>query len=90
MAKKQVGMEIDLGAAGNIREDYLLFSETPGYVLEVAPGDAGKLKAVYKKYGVQLIPLGMTTKGGVFKGSVKGKGLFDICLCELKKSWLAK
>jgi len=90
MARRQVGMEIDLGAAGNIREDYLLFSETPGYVLEVAPGDAGKLKAVYKKYGVQLIPLGMTTKGGVFKGSVKGKGLFDICLCELKKSWLAK
>ena len=89
MARRQVGMEIDLGAAGNIREDYLLFSETPGYVLEVAPGDAGKLKAVYKKYGVQLIPLGMTTKGGVFKGSVKGKGLFDIYLCELKKSWLA-
>lgn len=89
MAKKPIGAEIDLGAAGTLREDYLLFSETPGYVLEVAPGDAGKLKAIYKKYGVRLIPLGTTTKAGTFKGSVKGKEIFNICLGELKKSWLA-
>jgi phosphoribosylformylglycinamidine synthase subunit PurL len=58
--KKKICMEIDLGALGSLREDYLLFSESPGYLLEVAPGDVSKLKAVYKKYGLQLIPLGST------------------------------
>ena len=82
-------MEVDLGDAGGMREDYILFSETPGYVIEVTPENAGKIKSIYKKYGVGLIPLGKTTAGTQFRGSVNKKEVFNICLDELKKYWYA-
>jgi phosphoribosylformylglycinamidine synthase subunit PurL len=87
VCKKKIGIEIDIGTAGSLREDYFLFSESPGYVLEVAPDDVLNLKTIYKKYGVQLIPLGRTTPDGRFKGAVKGRGIFDIPPAELKKYW---
>ena len=91
MGGGKYGAEItDVSAISNLRPDYALFSESPGYVLEVAKKDAARLKAVYKKYGIGLIPVGTTTAKRRFSGFLKGKKVFDISLPELEKKWRGK
>ncbi len=91
MGGGKFGVDItDLSDVSDLRPDYALFSESPGYMLEVAKKDEAKLKEIYKKYGVELLPVGMTTKEKRFSCSLKGKKLFDIALSELAKHWRGK
>ncbi|HDQ02959.1 MAG TPA: hypothetical protein ENN23_00005, partial [Deltaproteobacteria bacterium] len=87
MAGGKTGAQIDMNAISNLREDYALFSESIGYVLEVSRPNALKLKAVYKKYGITLIPIGETTPLKSFSGLAGGKKVFDIPMAELAKQW---
>jgi len=87
MANGKRGVEIDMTALSNLRADYALFSESMGYVLEASKQNAAKLKAIYKKYGITLIPIGMTTAKQSFSGLAKDKKVFDISIAELAKHW---
>ncbi|MBN1363416.1 MAG: hypothetical protein JW976_01290 [Syntrophaceae bacterium] len=90
MAGGKSGMQIDITTAGNLRADYALFSESPGYVLEASKQNAAKLKAIYKKYGITLIPIGVTTAKKSFSCLIKGKKVFDIPVAKLAKHWKGK
>lgn len=87
MAGGKFGAQIDMNALGKLRADYALFSESPGYVLEVSGRNAAKLKEIYEKYKIPLLQIGKTTAGRSFTGISGDKKVFDISLAELKRYW---
>jgi phosphoribosylformylglycinamidine synthase len=57
------GMHVFLSKIpGDLPPDRLLFSETGGFVLEVAREDVAPLRALSERHGVQLFELGTTTE----------------------------
>jgi phosphoribosylformylglycinamidine synthase len=57
-----LGAEIDMAeAAGDLRLDKALFSESTGFVIEIAAGKEEEFAAVCGRYGVQPIRLGTVT-----------------------------
>jgi len=58
--KSVIGVELELKT--DLRLDKALFSETPGFVLEVNRGNVDKLKAVFAKQGVEIEVIGKTIK----------------------------
>lgn len=90
MAGGRFGTEIDMAALGKLRADYALFSESVGYVLEVSRKHGAKIKTVYDRLGIELLPIGVTTAKRSFTGLQKGKTVFDIPMTELAKHWSGK
>ena len=86
--KKGIGVELEMGNFYNMREDYALFSESIGYVIEVKKDKERKLKELYRKYGIKLIPIGKT-KDKTFSVWLKEKKLFEIPINKLRKTWLS-
>jgi len=93
--KNEIGIEIniachsrDLPAGrqedGNLRTDKLLFGETGGFVLEVAPENVEKITQIFEKRGAEISAIGKTT--------VEKKLLLNnVISCSLqtaKKEWL--
>lgn len=59
-----LGFEIDIRGIGNIREDKLLFSESPGFILEVKKGFEEKIKGLKGAYHIgYIIPKRIVIKG---------------------------
>ncbi|MEW6482176.1 MAG: AIR synthase-related protein, partial [bacterium] len=50
-----LGAEITIEGIGDIREDKRLFSETPGFILEVKKGGEKKIKALQEAYQIGYI-----------------------------------
>ncbi len=86
--KKELGVELKMENFCNMREDYALFSESIGYVIEVKKDKEEKLRELYGEYGIKLIPIGKTM-GKTFSAWPKGKKLFEISIHKLKKTWLS-
>ncbi|MCK9266769.1 AIR synthase related protein [bacterium] len=87
LGKNGIGVQLDMEFIGNMREDYGLFSESIGYILEVKNENLTPLKKIYTKHGLKLINIGVTTKEKKFVGTLKNKLLFEISFDELKKNW---
>jgi len=79
------GLECDLAALGDLPEHELLLSETPGFVLEVAPGSS--VAQELQKKGLQVFDLGEVLPEArwiVKRGSSR---LFEANLIELHALW---
>ncbi|NLA40282.1 MAG: hypothetical protein GX874_02555 [Smithella sp.] len=87
MAGGKTGAEIDMASMSRLRADYALFSESVGYVLEVSRQNAVKLKEVYGRYGIALIPIGVTTARPSLSGYAGDQKVFDIPVAELSGHW---
>ncbi len=87
MAKQEIGIQLDMAFAGRMRVDYALFTESPGYVIEVETSRVKEVQKIYKIYGISLQCIGQTTKEKIFSGKMKEKTVFEIPLKELKKRW---
>ncbi len=75
-----LGLEIDIKEIGKIREDKKLFSETPGFILEVKEGFEEKIKnTLHQAYHIGYIT---PDKRLVIKG------LADIPMDTLKRAWI--
>ncbi|HNS33207.1 MAG TPA: AIR synthase related protein [bacterium] len=90
LGKKNAGVKLDMDFAGKMREDYALFTESAGYVIEADKKSAKELQKIYKKYGIELVNIGVTTREKSFSGTLKGRKVFEIPLEELTKSWSRK
>ncbi|HAW50141.1 TPA: phosphoribosylformylglycinamidine synthase subunit PurL [bacterium] len=73
-----LGAEIDIEGIGTIREDKRLFSETPGFILEVKKGYEGKIKLNQAYHIGYTIP----------EKKLIIKDLIDIPIDTLKKAWM--
>ncbi|MEW6102678.1 MAG: phosphoribosylformylglycinamidine synthase subunit PurL [bacterium] len=74
-----LGAEISLEGIGDIREDKRLFSETPGFILEVKKGFENKIKdTLHEAYHI----------GYVISDKIIIKGLTEIPMDALQKMWI--
>lgn len=83
-----VGVEINLENFSNgLRNDFALFSESIGYVIEANKSSENELKELYSCYGLELIPIGRTNDKRSFSAYDKDKKLFEIPIERLEESW---
>ena len=76
---KNIGVELKIESFANgLREDYALFSESIGYIIEVEKNKEKRLEKLYKKYALELTPIGRTTNIRTISAYRKDKKLFEI------------
>jgi len=85
-ADGKIGAEININFS-DLRNDKILFSETPGFVFEVEDKNISKVKSIFKKYNLEIINLGKTTKNDSLVIFNKNKKIIELKINELKKAW---
>ena len=83
-----VGAEIDtakIASVGELRVDKKLFSETGGFVVEVAPEQVARFTDVCKKRGVEVYEIGSTANDQKF--TISGDVPFTLSLEQLTGVW---
>jgi phosphoribosylformylglycinamidine synthase len=85
-ADGNIGAEIKLNYP-YLRNDKILFSESPGFVFEVENKNANKVKSIFKKYDLVIHNLGKTTKNDSLRIINSNKKIIDLTIDKLKKAW---
>jgi phosphoribosylformylglycinamidine synthase subunit PurL len=85
-ADGHIGMEIDFNYP-NLKNDRILFSESPGFVLEVGKHDAKKVQSIFKKHKLFAHQLGKTTKEDSLKIINNKSKIIDLKIEDMKKAW---
>ncbi len=82
------GVRLQLPAApGGLRPDEYLFSETPGFLMEVEEDDAEAVLTLFQRHGVRAEPVGRVEGGGDVLVEVGGETLVSLDLEELTERW---
>lgn len=84
-ADGKIGIEVNLKS--ELRADKALFTESSGFVFEVASENAAKIEEIFGKYDVKLIELGKTVSEDNLKIDFNGEGLVNLRISEIKKAW---
>lgn len=71
-----------------IRTDKKLFSETGGFVLEIARRNIKHVKKIASSYDIPLIKLGITTKSKKFVAFDFGKEILNVKLSAMRRAWV--
>ncbi|MEK6869891.1 MAG: AIR synthase-related protein, partial [Nanoarchaeota archaeon] len=85
-ADGKIGAEINFNYP-HLRNDKILFSESPGFVFEVEEKNKDKVQSVFKKYSLFAHTLGKTTKNNSLKIINNNKKIIDLSIDEMKKAW---
>jgi len=85
-ADGQIGAEINFEYP-HLRNDKILFSETPGFVIEVKNKNLKKVVSFFKKYKLITHQLGKTSKNNSLKIINNKKTIIDLKIDEMKKAW---
>jgi len=85
-ADGKLGVEINFNYP-YLRDDKILFSESPGFVFEVEDKNVNKVKTIFKKYDLMIHNLGKTTKKSSLKVINNKKKIIDLSIGKLRKSW---
>jgi phosphoribosylformylglycinamidine (FGAM) synthase-like enzyme len=95
-SRDALGASIDIGAvgrrtgrppSGRLRYDKTLFSESPGFLLEVRRRELNDLIRAAEEAGVTLIRLGAVTSSSVMRVGEEGRRLMDLPVKEMKARW---
>ncbi len=78
-----LGLELDLSALGVARPDTLLFSESPGMLLEVAPEKVEAVEKIYASLDAKVYDIGAITQSP----RLTVKNLLDLSVVSLSKQW---
>lgn len=85
-----IGFEVDLSEAGmetGMRADTILFSETGGFVVEVAEEALEGLRAIAERHGADWVELGRTTAAATVKICHGDRVVVDDGLDEYRAAW---
>ena len=85
-ADGKIGVSVDIGFSES-RADIALFSESPGFVLEVREKDAKSVEKIFSKYKTNLEQLGRSTSEPKFIVSSGSKKLIELDTDSLAKAW---
>ncbi len=85
-ADGKIGADIDFNYP-YLRNDKILFCESPGFVFEVENKNANKVKSIFKKYNLIVHNLGKTTKKDSLIIINNNKKIIDLKINEMKKAW---
>jgi len=72
----------DVNINGELSIDKLLFSETGGFVLEVASENIEEIKSNFSKYNLDVFKIGST--GG---NTIQTNGVVNISVNKIKTAW---
>lgn len=79
--KHQIGLRVNI--PGELREDKKLFTETGGFVLEIARDKLSAVKAIFDKHHVSLMLIGETTKDT----RLQMQDLIDLPIYQAQIAW---
>jgi phosphoribosylformylglycinamidine synthase len=84
-----VGLELDLrGLNSALRDDLLLFSESGGMLLEVAPEQVDAVRQTYRRLNAPVYPLGKTTASPRLRVLGKqGDVILELALAAMRNQW---
>jgi len=80
-----IGAAIEMN--DDIRTDSLLFTETPGFVLEIDDSSKEKVKDICKKHETELICIGKTTAKQGLTIKHRNKEVVQLPIMLLKRAW---
>lgn len=95
-SRESLGASIDIDAidgisgsssAGRLRYDKRLFSESPGFVLEVGLQELNALLALAHEMGVRVLRLGAVSAESRLKVRENRQNLIDLSVSEMKTIW---
>lgn len=87
-AQGNYGAEIVVEPMANgLRPDKALFSESGGFVLEVAPESLGRVREIAAGYGTQVIEIGRVTAQPALTVMQDGRELVTCSLDDMKAAW---
>ena len=79
--KNNLGLKTDV--PGDLRNDQKLFSETGGFVLEIAPENLEEAIAIFTKHGLNIFNIGKTTDEPI----IKINNCIDVPLKQSEEAW---
>jgi phosphoribosylformylglycinamidine synthase len=82
-----LGVRIDLGQLPDLRSDVLLFSEAPGFLLEVAEENFDAVIGIAEDHGVHVYDIGVTTDDARLSIMRQQQLLMDVSLLDAKNLW---
>ena len=85
-ADGKIGAEINFNYP-YLRNDKILFSESPGFVFEVEEKNKEKVQSIFKKYNSFVHTLGKTSNKKSLKIINNNKKIIDLTIEEMKKAW---
>ena len=85
-ADGKIGAEINFNYP-NLRNDKILFSESPGFVFEVEENNKDRVQSIFKKYNLFAHTLGKTSNKNSLKIINNNKKLIDLKIDEMRKAW---
>ena len=85
-AEGKIGANINFNYA-DLRNDKILFSESPGFVFEVENKNVNGVKSIFKKYDRVIHNLGKTTSKKSLKIFNSNKKIIDLSIEGMRKSW---
>ena len=85
-ADGQIGANVDLNYP-DLRNDKILFSESPGFVIEVENKNIKKVEPIFKKYKLITHKLGKTTKKNSLTIINNNEKIIDLSIEKLKNAW---
>jgi len=85
-ADGNIGAEINFNNP-KLRNDRILFSETPGFVIEVEDKNLKKVASVFKKYKLITHHLGKTTNNKKLSIINNKKIIIELSIDEMKSAW---
>ena len=85
-ADGKIGAEINFNYP-HLRDDKVLFSESPGFVIEVEDKNLKKAASVFKKYKLIAHQLGRTTNEKKLTIVNNGKKIIELKIDDMKKAW---
>ena len=89
LAEGKLGADVDIAgvAAGGLRQDKALFSESSGFVLEVRAGKEAELAAICAGYGVEPMKIGQVTETPELVVREGETALATVATDDLKTAW---
>ena len=85
-ADGKIGADINFDYT-HLRNDKILFCESPGFVFEVGKKNVDKVQKIFEKYNLTIHNLGKTKNNGSLKIINSNKKIIDLKQDEMKKAW---
>jgi phosphoribosylformylglycinamidine synthase len=82
-----LGVNVDIASLGSVRPDIVLFSQTPGFVVEVSSKDAVALEQLAKKHDVVATKIGTVTDDATLRIRKSSADLVEEKLSTLLPLW---
>jgi len=85
-ADGKIGADINFSNT-ELRNDKILFGESPGFIFEVEDKNVSKVNTIFRKHNLFTHKLGKTTKKDSLKIINSREKIIDLKIDELKKAW---